>query len=56
MGFGAGGVEGKGWTFKSSSVEPGWLAGRQEAILKALEMPMENVVWQELDNLLWGQQ
>jgi hypothetical protein len=54
MGFGAGGIEGKGWTFKSQSVEPGWLVARQETILDAMEKPMESVVWQELDNLIWG--
>lgn len=55
MGFGAGGVEGKGWTFKSQSVEPGWLAGWQERMMEVLYEPMDPVLWQELDGLVWGQ-
>lgn len=55
MSFSAGGIEGKGWTYKSKQVENGWMAGKVERVMPVLfDEGLDPIVWSELDGLLWG--
>lgn len=60
MSFSAGreappGKEGKGWSFQSKVVEPGWLAGDEERLVMAmLSRGLDGVAHTELDAMLWA--
>lgn len=53
--FSAGGIDGKGWTFKSRTVQEGWLGPWSDRVVPLLFAGgVEGVVWGELDALVWG--
>lgn len=60
MSFSAGreappGKEGKGWSFQSKIVEPGWLAGDEERLVMAiLSRGLDGVAHSDLDAMLWA--
>ncbi|KAL7421688.1 hypothetical protein Q5752_003457 [Cryptotrichosporon argae] len=60
VGFGAGGVDGKGWRYADEIVHKGWMAARQGEILEAMgwgrrkPARIDGPLFDELDKLWWG--